>query len=154
MLCKMARNRRQGYVEGSAARKLQPARHPRKEQRVSRESRQVIKDGKAEYLSVLSLLFLSAMALMVLYSCVHFLQLQEQCTSKNNRISSLETQLENLKNENDDNYTRVMTSMDLDYIRDVAINELGMVYAKADQVILYDGSTKDYVRQNQEIPKE
>ena len=59
-----------------------------------------------------------------------------------------------LKKENDDNYTRIMTSVDLDYIRDVAINELGMVYANEDQVILYDGGTKDYVRQSQDVPKD
>ena len=66
----------------------------------------------------------------------------------------LETELEDLKKENDDNYTRIMTSVDLDYIRDVAINELGMVYANEDQVILYDGGTKDYVRQSQDVPKD
>jgi hypothetical protein len=47
-----------------------------------------------------------------------------------------------------------MTSVDLDYIRDVAINELGMVYASEDQVVLYDGGTRDYVRQSGEIPSE
>ena len=47
-----------------------------------------------------------------------------------------------------------MTSVDLDYIKDVAINELGMVYAREDQVILYENTTRDYVRQNGEIPKE
>ena len=63
-------------------------------------------------------------------------------------------QLEELRKENDDNYTRIMTAVDLDYIKDVAINELGMVYAGEDQVILYDGGTRDYVRQSGEIPKE
>ena len=45
-------------------------------------------------------------------------------------MHALETELEDLRKENDDNYTRIMTSVDLDYIRDVAINELGMVYAE------------------------
>ena len=69
-------------------------------------------------------------------------------------IASLEMQLESLRKENDDNYTRIMTSVDLDYIKEVAVNELGMVYANEDQVILYDGGTRDYVRQNEEIPEE
>ena len=69
-------------------------------------------------------------------------------------IASMETQLEELRKENDDNYTRIMTSVDLDYIRDVAINELGMVYAEPDQVILYDNGTQDYVRQSGELPEE
>lgn len=91
---------------------------------------------------------------MVLWSCVRYLQLQEETTSRVKNIAALETQLEELRKENDDNYTRIITSVDLDYIKDVAINELGMVYAQEDQVILYDGETRDYVRQNSEIPSE
>ena len=91
---------------------------------------------------------------MVLWSCVTYLQLQAETTSRVKNIAALETELEDLKKENDDNYTRIMTSVDLDYIRDVAINELGMVYANEDQVILYDGGTKDYVRQSQDVPKD
>ena len=103
----------------------------------------------------LCLLYTSTIAAaMVLWSCVTYLQLQAETTSRVKNIAALETELEDLKKENDDNYTRIMTSVDLDYIRDVAINELGMVYANEDQVILYDGGTKDYVRQSQDVPKD
>ncbi len=91
---------------------------------------------------------------MVLWSCVNYLQLQAETTSRIKNIAALELQLEELKKENNDNYTRIMTSVDLDYIKDVAINELGMVYATEDQVILYENKTRDYVRQNGEIPEE
>ena len=91
---------------------------------------------------------------MVLWSCVRYLQLQAEMTSRVKNIAALETQLEELKKENDDNYTRIMTSVDLDYIRDVAVNELGMVYAEPDQVILYDGGTRDYVKQSGDLPEE
>ena len=91
---------------------------------------------------------------MVLWSCVNYLQLQAETTSRMKNIASLETQLESLRKENDDHYTRIMTSVDLDYIRDVAINELGMVYAGSDQVVLYDNGTDDYVRQNEDIPSD
>ena len=82
------------------------------------------------------------------------LQLQAETTSRVKHIASLETELEDLRKENNDNYTRIMTSVDLDHIRDVAINELGMVYAEPNQVILYDGGTDDYVRQNGSIPSD
>lgn len=85
---------------------------------------------------------------------MNYLQLQAETTSRIKNIAALELQLEQLRKENDDNYTRIMTSVDLDYIKDVAINELGMVYAREDQVILYENTTRDYVRQNGEIPKE
>lgn len=56
---------------------------------------------------------------MVLWSCVTYLQLQAETTSRVKNIAAAETELEDLKKENDDNYTRIMTSVDLDYIRDV-----------------------------------
>ena len=48
------------------------------------------------------------------------------------------------------------TEADIDYdaIYDTAVNELGMVYAEPNQVILYDGGTDDYVRQNGSIPSD
>ena len=69
-------------------------------------------------------------------------------------IAALESQLTDLKQENDDEYNRVVTSVDLEKIRDIAINELGMVYAQEDQVVLYDSEGSDYVRQYADIPEE
>lgn len=69
-------------------------------------------------------------------------------------IAALESQLAELKTENDDEYNRVVTSVDLEQIRDIAINELGMVYADQDQVILYDGEGSDYVKQYADIPED
>ena len=59
-----------------------------------------------------------------------------------------------LRTENDDEYNRVLSSVDLNQIRKTAIEELGMVYAGADQVVFYDSHTNDYVRQYGEIPQE
>ena len=102
----------------------------------------VERDQKIQYTTVIYMLFLTIAAAMVLWSCVTYLQLQAETTSRVKNIAALEAELEDLKKENDDNYTRIMTSVDLDYIRDVAINELGMVYAN------------DYVRQSQDVPKD
>lgn len=150
----MALERRHGYVEGNTVRKIQPAERPERRQRPQREVKRAPKQESVQYVNVLYMVFLVAAACMVLWSCVNYLQLQAETTSRVKNIAALETQLEDLRKENDDNYTRIMTSVDLDYIKDVAINELGMVYAQTDQVILYDGGTRDYVRQNGDIPQE
>lgn len=153
----MATHRKYGYIEGNTVRKIQPVERP--ERRSYRENerhvqhRPAVKE-QAQYTTVIYMTFLAVLSCLVLWSCVHYLQLQAETTSRVKNIAALEMQLEELRKENDDNYTRIMTSVDLDYIKDVAINELGMVYAQPDQVILYDGGTKDYVRQSQEIPKE
>ena len=45
-------------------------------------------------------------------------------------------------------------SVDLEHVKDVAMNELGMVYATQDQVRLYDDKSSDYVKQYEELPEE
>ena len=153
----MPTGRRRQAIEGNTARKLEvrEERYYRRQERPEEpRAYRVERDQKIQYTTVIYMLFLTVAAAMVLWSCVNFLQLQAESTSRVKNIAALETELEDLKKENDDNYTRIMTSVDLDYIRDVAINELGMVYADEDQVILYDGGTKDYVRQSQDVPKD
>ena len=44
--------------------------------------------------------------------------------------------------------------MDLEYIYKTATEEMGMVPAAEDQVIYFDRTESEYVRQNEDIPKE
>ena len=144
--------RQQRAIEGNTARKVQTLEYPSRERQPERRERRHAEKSNVQYANVLYMIFLAAASCMVLWSCVNYLQLQAETTSRVKHIASLETELEDLRKENNDNYTRIMTSVDLDHIRDVAINELGMVYAEPNQVILYDGGTDDYVRQNGSIP--
>ena len=157
----MSTGRKRRVIEGNTVRKLQvrEERHYRRQE--ESHAYRVERDQKIQYTTVIYMLFLTIAAAMVLWSCVTYLDSGNVALHfiDADRIfqligGMLETELEDLKKENDDNYTRIMTSVDLDYIRDVAINELGMVYANEDQVILYDGGTKDYVRQSQDVPKD
>lgn len=151
----MSRMRRQQRaIEGNTARKVQTLEYPSRERQPERRERRHAEKSNVQYVNVLYMIFLAAASCMVLWSCVNYLQLQAETTSRVKHIASLETELEDLRKENNDNYTRIMTSVDLDHIRDVAINELGMVYAEPNQVILYDGGTDDYVRQNGSIPSD
>ena len=144
--------RQQRAIEGNTARKVQTLEYPSRERQPERRERRHAEKSNVQYVNVLYMIFLAAASCMVLWSCVNYLQLQAETTSRVKHIASLETELEDLRKENNDNYTRIMTSVDLDHIRYVAINELGMVYAEPNQVILYDGGTDDYVRQNGSIP--
>ena len=144
--------RQQRAIEGNTARKVQTLEYPSRERQPERRERRHAEKSNVQYVNVLYMIFLAAASCMVLWSCVNYLQLQAETTSRVKHIASLETELEDLRKENNDNYTRIMTSVDLDHIRDVAINELGLVYAEPNQVILYDGGTDDYVRQNGSIP--
>ena len=68
------------------------------------------------------------------------------------RIETLEQQVENQRAENNTLETRINTSVNLDHIYKVATEELGMVYAGKDQVLLYDQTESEYIRQNEDIP--
>ena len=146
--------RQQRVIEGNTARKLQTLDEPSRGRQTRRRERHHAEKNTVQYVNIMYTIFLALASCMVLWSCVNYLQLQAETTSRVKHIASLETELEDLRKENNDNYTRIMTSVDLDHIRDVAINELGMVYAEPDQVILYDGGTDDYVRQNGSIPSD
>ena len=44
--------------------------------------------------------------------------------------------------------------MNLEEIRDIAINELGMVYATQENVVLYKNTSQNYVSQYESVPQE
>ena len=57
-----------------------------------------------------------------------------------------------MKLANDTKYDETMASVDLEKIKDIAINELGMVYAQEGQIINYNSQDGDYVRQYEDVP--
>ena len=127
--------RRTTYVDGAAVRKLRAGEQPeRRRRQEDRFSVNTVRRVKAK----------ERMGL----------KLQADNTARAKNITALETQLSTLKDENDDEYNRVTTSVDLEKIRDIAMNELGMVYANEDQVVLYDDEGSDYVKQYAEIPED
>ena len=98
--------------------------------------------------------FLALAGVMTLFVCVNYLKLQAQNTTFRNQTASLESQLADLKQQNDAAYENALTSVNLDTIRDIAINKLGMVYAGEEQVKTYDDKSSDYVRQYEDVPAE
>lgn len=148
---------RQTSVEGTAVRKLRTQETPAKDRRRQAGQQPQMHHArreKAQHLGLGYTLFLAAASALALWVCAGYLQIQADNTARVKNIAALEAQLSELKTENDDEYNRVTTSVDLEEIRDIAVNELGMVYAGADQVVLYDSEGSDYVKQYAEIPEE
>ena len=87
-------------------------------------------------------------------ACVHYIKLTAELTAQKSAQAQLELELNELKADNDAYYSDVMSSVDLDEIRDRAINELGMEYATEDQIKYYVPGNNSYVRQYQDIPEE
>lgn len=96
--------------------------------------------------------FMVAALLVVCIVLIGYINLQSDITNRITHISEMESELNDLKLANDETYTKIMSSVDLEEIKRIAINELGMRYAGEGQVITYSGEGSDYVRQYDEIP--
>lgn len=92
------------------------------------------------------LFFISALIVTAVV-LVHYITLRSEVTNKLQNISALQQEYNQLKMDNDAVYSRINSNMDLAMIRDRAINELGMVYAKEGQIRTFTSENGDYVRQ-------
>lgn len=139
-------NRRNNYyINGSAAPRIdfeQEIRQPKRELSVSaRRNRE-----KAHHMSLGYVVFLVAALLLAGFFVMHYLQLQSKLTNEIKMISSMESQLNKLKMNNDEEYNRILNNVDLEEVKRVAIGELGMVYASEGQIVLYESVGNDYMR--------
>ena len=146
------------YVHGNAVRTLEPERVPvrRSPDEVRRPAvnHKVRRNReKALQMDLPYVIMLTIAAVCTLYLCVNYLHLQSSITTRIHTIENLEAEMEMLKTENDALQTNINTSVDLDHVYKVATEELGMVYANKNQILQYDKTESEYVRQNEDIPK-
>lgn len=154
------------YIHGNTVRKLAPVEEParRPERELQREPQRrerhhvdhnAVRRNQERALQVdlPYLLLLVVASCCTLYLCVTYLHLQSDMSARMDHIKVLEQEIETLKSENDALETRINTSIDLDYVYRVATEDLGMVYAGKDQVLLYNKTESEYVRQNEDIPQ-
>ena len=134
------------YIHGTGAEKLAPSE---REERLQRKRRQDVgRSVKRQHRIRRNLA-----SICTLYLCVNYLHLQSAITARMHNIEAMEEKLEKMRTENDALETSINTSIDLNEIYEIATKELGMVYAKKDQVLLYDKTESEYVRQYEDIPE-
>ena len=140
------------YIYGNTVRQAEvmPQRQeePRKEHKKKKLDRQILKNRrKAMRMNPAYVMFLSIAAVAALVVCVWYLQVRAE------HITELQQELADAKEENTTRYNVVMDSVNLEEVRDRAINDLGMGYATSDQIIEYQNPVNDYVKQYESIPK-
>lgn len=143
-------------IEGTAARQLYSVM-PERREKVRRPAAEPRKHHHREAEGTLSIpycVFLTAACVLTLLLGAYYLQQQALATSSQKKIASLERELAELRKENADDLNRIETSVDLEKIRDIALNELGMVYATQDNVVLYKNTSHNYVSQYEDVPQE
>lgn len=97
--------------------------------------------------------FTALAAAAVLFMAVNYLKVQTSVVSLMEQIEEKEQKLEEVRADNAVLERQLQTYVDLDYIYEVATQELGMVHPDQDQVIYYDQVESEYVRQYDEIPR-
>lgn len=144
--------RRNTYVNGSAVRKedlFGQMEAPKKQlSHTTRKNRE-----RARHMNFAYVLFLTAAMAVTGCVLIGYIWIQSGITTSVKRISSLESQVNNLKLENDEALGRIESSIDLEEIRRIAITELGMTYAQEGQIVEIPDGGSDYVRQYAEIHK-
>ena len=168
-----ARNARGMYVDGNAVRRLQevparpyqapgvqtarrvrenmlerPAAQPRQLSREAQRNRE-----KAKSMGRGFVVFLAVVSVAVLFCCVNYLQLKSELTGKIKTVASLETELSQIKEDNNAYESQVTSDVDLNTIKKLAIGRRGMNYPKDDQKKTYTMPSNSYVRQYQEVPE-
>jgi cell division protein FtsB len=147
-------NQKITYLYGSAAPKLEPTpqRKPQKEVE-RRQAPQKKQNVQARPYPVnMPLLILSILAFVALgVMMIQYIRLNSDITVLSTANTKLERQISDLRAENDEYYSRIMNSVDLEKVREVAIMDLGMVYASEGQVITYVSQMDDYVEQSRVI---
>lgn len=144
----------QRYMYDNTARQLDVRRAIEEEpkKRLSTAARK--NRDRAVYMNLGYVSFLVAAMLVTAMVLINYIQLQSQITNNVAEISSLESQLNDLKLANDEEYSRITSSVDLEEIKRIAIGELGMSYAAEGQIVTYTNEGSDYVKQVAEIPME
>ena len=138
---------RGSYVYGNTARQLDVRRAIAEP--VHRENHAVRRNReKAAHVLFLATALIAAGIILIGY-----IRLQSELTNSIKHISVLESQLNDLKLSNDEEYSRIESSVNLEEIKRIAIDELGMTYPSEGQIVTYSAEGSDYVRQIADIPE-
>ncbi|MBE5950346.1 MAG: hypothetical protein E7260_01990 [Lachnospiraceae bacterium] len=145
-----------GYENGSAARKLNTQASPQEvisprpiEQQQPKQQRRT---GIGA--DIFSMLLLAVTISMTFYMCITYLMVQSDLTQLDKAIDRLESEISSVSKENDAMEAVLDSEVaDLEYIYQMAVGVLGMVYPNNNEVIYYDYQDTGYFRQYQDIPE-
>lgn len=144
---------RNNYVYGNTVRKVDVRTAIRETPRKKANTSARANRERAVYMNLGYVTFLVTALLITGAILIQYIQLQADITNTVTNISKLESQLNDLRLANNEEYSRITSSMDLEEIKRIAITELGMVYASEGQIITYSNEGSDYVEQVADIPQ-
>lgn len=149
------------YVDGNTVRRLEGEPEERRRRKLEKEralrkrqKRKVARRNqeRALHMSLGYVLFCTAALALACLACIAYIQLQADITNRTKSISRLESQVANLRADNDAEKKRIELSVDLNEIKQRAL-EAGMKYARKDQILYYSVQSDDFMNQYSDIPK-
>nr|WP_294491275.1 hypothetical protein [uncultured Mediterraneibacter sp.] len=151
-------DQREFYVYGNTVRQTQPAplRTPKQtpSAQPKRTSRQVARNrNRAMSISPAYAVFLAVATLCAVFVCVLYLNLQSSVISHSENVTAMQEELADLTEANDTRYNAAADSVNIETVKERAMNEMGMVYASQGTVVEYDRPATDYVKQYSDIPE-
>ena len=133
-----------------------PDRRQREQERIEREKRRRRQQQRRKARMVRRQRFQAICTAMVVLGIsllfVGYVNLTNNITTHMNRISALQTEVTNIKADNSAIESRIATAANLKDVKGIALQQLGMVYANADQIVYYEMENADYMSQYQNIP--
>jgi cell division protein FtsL len=124
-------------------------------QREHRLSEQARKNrAKAMQINWGFVIFLTVVMAAVMFSCVNYIRLHSVYITQMRDVNKLERDLADLKEENDAYRSEVISGLDLERVKKVALTRLGMHKPEDSQIVQYtttEGS--GFVRQYQDLPE-
>lgn len=130
------------YQYGSAAPAYAPRRsNPEQQQKPGLKNRR-----KRSSFSFKGMVLVAGAFAFLAVVMVNYVRVQSELTSTVKDVAGKEVALNKLVSDNDEFYSRIISSVDLDEIETIARSELGMKYAGEGQVITYTSVGNDYMR--------
>lgn len=147
------------YVNGTAVRHAEAGEELERhlDQGSGRVSRRELKRKqemkRLRYRNVAYVLFLTVAFAVTSVMLIGYIRMESSITQSVKQVAALQSQLNNLKTENDEMKNRIDSSINLEEIRRIAITELDMTYAGQGQIVEIPDDGSDYVRQYADIKK-
>ena len=147
------------YINGNAVRELDEAAPVRRPQKSTRELEEIRRkknrrtsarrnQERALSMNRAFVAFLTACVAASALVSVSLIQIRSNVTQQMKEVAALD-----MKADNDARYKQITTSVDLNAIKDAAINRLGMKYASQDQIVYYSVDKNNYMDQYSDIPE-
>ncbi len=141
--------KRNEYMRGSTAPDIRRELEEAPRRRVNTNARK--NRDKASYMNLPYVLFLVLAVGVTVIVLSAYIKANAQVVESVGEIAALEKEYLNLKADNDEEYSRIINSIDLEEMKRIAQEELGMHYANEGQIITYTNDLSDYVRQYSDI---